>query len=251
MLAASVGIVPAGMAAGGSPAGRPFPRRASCSGWPRASSRPATSSPGRGVSARRPVGRLPDRPRDRAAPRGRRRRRAARRAARARGVARGRRCLLAGFLVLQRPWRASAGPRGGDEARRTIDRDRCSPWRPASRSRPTPAIDRVGTRLIEPADLRCDPVGDVRRRARAWVTVVAGGDIFAAGRVEVAIGRGRRLADARRLSPDPRRAQRRAAVGRGAIARIGDGVRSGLGLRPAGRGGRSRRDESPDRGVRR
>ncbi len=54
------------------------------------------------------------------------------------------------------------------------------------------AIDRLGTRLIDAADLRGDPVGDVLGRARRVGRLVAGGDLLRygpdAGRAGRAVG---------------------------------------------------------------
>ena len=123
-----------------------------------------------------------------------------------RGVDRGRRCCWPGSCVLQRPWRALALAAGA--ARRA----------PASRGKAAAdsailfalatgvtiatytAIDRVGTRLIDPLAVRRDPVGDVRRsRSSLWVRVRGRRRPAARRAGGGPTRRGRRLADARRV----------------------------------------------------
>ena len=159
--------------------------------------------------------------------------------------------LLAGFLWLQRPWRAIAVARSGGAEARAAAADSAILFALATgvMIATYTAIDRLGTRQIDVLTyaailwLTCSVV------LVAWVWLVAGGDLLRYGpdaSRRAAVGG---LPDARCVPVHPRRAQRGAAVGRGAAARVGDGLRRGVGLGPAGRGGRPGRGRAPRRGV--
>ena len=166
------------------------------------------------------------------------------RAARARpgwvGVA----CLLAGFLALQRPWQALAGP---------------------GRRPPAGCRDRVRHR-----DRRHDRLLHVPRSARhardrprsstprscgssgaillvIWVAVVAGGGLWSGGPEQnrrAAVGGVLTLGG---LPAHPVRPERRPADGGRAAARVGDGHRRDLGCRAPGRGRVTWRCDPADR----
>ena len=209
-----------------------------------------------GLPARRPVCRLSGRARDRAA---------------AGGGDRGRSCwasgwawrgrsasslLLAGFLVLQRPWRAIAMARSGGEGGGRRRRAAAAGARKAAADSAIlfalatgvmiatyTAIDRVGTQHIDVVVVCRDPVGDVFGRARRLgrvrrrrrpVALRAGGG---------SPRRGRRLADAGCVPVHPRRAQRGAAVR--ASRRCASRRRSSP--RPGARSGWARRATVPRR----
>ena len=94
-------------------------------------------------------------------------------------------CLLAGFLILQRPWRAvGLARRGGGEARRAaVDSAVLFALACGVTIATYTAIDRVGTRIIDPITyaailwLTCVIV------LLIWVKVLAGGDLFRYGSV--------------------------------------------------------------------
>jgi uncharacterized membrane protein len=86
--------------------------------------------------------------------------------------------LLIGFLVLQRPWRALRGHEGLDPS---IAFALATGVTIATYS----ALDRVGTRLIEPLTYAAILWVTTSLALVLWVTVVAGGEIFAGGRDEV------------------------------------------------------------------
>jgi uncharacterized membrane protein len=86
--------------------------------------------------------------------------------------------LLIGFLVLQRPWRALRGHEGLDPS---IVFALATGVTIATYS----ALDRVGTRLIEPLTYAAILWLTTSFALVLWVTVVAGGEIFAGGRDEV------------------------------------------------------------------
>jgi uncharacterized membrane protein len=86
--------------------------------------------------------------------------------------------LLIGFLVLQRPWRALRGHEGLDPS---IAFALATGVTIATYS----ALDRVGTRLIEPLTYAAILWLTTSFALVLWVTVVAGGEIFAGGRDEV------------------------------------------------------------------
>lgn len=94
--------------------------------------------------------------------------------------------LLAGFLWLQRPWRAITlarrGNRGGAARRSILD----SPVLFALATGVTIAtyttIDRLGTRLIEPVPYAAILWASSSVVLLAWVSFVAGGDLFRDGR---------------------------------------------------------------------
>jgi uncharacterized membrane protein len=95
--------------------------------------------------------------------------------------------LLAGFLWLQRPWRALAlarrGARGGEARRTALD----SPVLFALATGVTIAtyttIDRLGTRLIEPVPYAAILWATSCVVLVGWVVLVAGGDLFRDGMV--------------------------------------------------------------------
>ena len=86
--------------------------------------------------------------------------------------------LLIGFFVLQRPWRALHGHRGMDPA---IAFALATGVSIATYS----AIDRVGTRIIDPLPYAAILWVTTAVLLVVWVRVVAGGDILAGGRSEV------------------------------------------------------------------
>ncbi|HEY4634249.1 MAG TPA: EamA family transporter [Candidatus Limnocylindrales bacterium] len=86
--------------------------------------------------------------------------------------------LLVGFLLLQRPWRALRGHTGLDPS---IAFALATGVTIASYS----AIDRVGTRLIEPFTYAAILWVTTSVALVLWVRLVAGGDIFAGGGDEV------------------------------------------------------------------
>jgi uncharacterized membrane protein len=86
--------------------------------------------------------------------------------------------LLIGFLVLQRPWRALRGHEGLDPS---IAFALATGVTIATYS----ALDRVGTRLIEPLTYAAILWVTTSLALVLWVTVVAGGEILAGGRDEV------------------------------------------------------------------
>ncbi len=94
--------------------------------------------------------------------------------------------LLAGFLWLQRPWRALAlarrGERGGTARRTALD----SPVLFALATGVTIAtyttIDRLGTRLIEPVPYAAILWATCSIALVVWAAFVAGGDLFRDGR---------------------------------------------------------------------
>ncbi len=86
--------------------------------------------------------------------------------------------LLAGFLLLQRPWRALRGHEGLDPS---IAFALATGVTIATYS----ALDRVGTRLIEPLTYAAILWVTTSLALVLWVTVVAGGEILVGGRAEV------------------------------------------------------------------
>lgn len=86
--------------------------------------------------------------------------------------------LLVGFLLLQQPWRALQGHRGFDPS---IAFALATGVTIATYS----AIDRVGTRIIEPVPYAAILWLTTSVVLVLWVRLVAGGDIFAGGRDEV------------------------------------------------------------------
>ena len=82
--------------------------------------------------------------------------------------------LLLGFLILQRPWRAVRGRRGGDPA---IVFALATGVTIATYS----AIDRVGTRLVDPVPYAAILTGTSAVALAIWVTLVAGGSILSGG----------------------------------------------------------------------
>jgi uncharacterized membrane protein len=86
--------------------------------------------------------------------------------------------LLAGFLILQRPWQLVRGRRGLDPS---IAFALATGVTIATYS----AIDRVGTRLIDPVPYAAILWVTTSISLVLWVRFVAGGDTFAGGREEV------------------------------------------------------------------
>jgi uncharacterized membrane protein len=86
--------------------------------------------------------------------------------------------LLLGFLLLQQPWQVLRGHRGVDPS---IMFAVATGVTIATYS----AIDRVGTRIIEPVPYAAILWLTTTVLLVAWVLVVAGGDIFAGGRDQV------------------------------------------------------------------
>ena len=86
--------------------------------------------------------------------------------------------LLAGFLLLQQPWRALRGHRGV----RSVDRVRA---RDRGDDRDLLAVDRVGTRLIDPLPYAAILWVTASIVLVVWVRVVSGGEVFAGGREQV------------------------------------------------------------------
>ncbi len=86
--------------------------------------------------------------------------------------------LLLGFLLLQQPWRALQGHRGFDPS---IAFALATGVTIATYS----AIDRVGTRIIDPVPYAAILWLTTSVVLVLWVRLVAGGDIFAGGRDEV------------------------------------------------------------------
>ena len=95
--------------------------------------------------------------------------------------------LLAGFLWLQRPWRVFAAARAAPagERRRTVDTAILFALATGVTIAAYSAIDRVGTRLIEPIPYAAILWVTSSVLLVLWVTVVAGGAIFSGGREEV------------------------------------------------------------------
>lgn len=86
--------------------------------------------------------------------------------------------LLLGFLLLQRPWRALQGHRGVDPS---IAFALATGVTIATYS----AIDRVGTRIIDPVPYAAILTLTTAVVLMVWVRLVAGGDIFAGGHAVV------------------------------------------------------------------
>jgi len=95
--------------------------------------------------------------------------------------------LLAGFLWLQRPWRAIALARGvGSGAARRGVLDSAIPFALATgvTIATYSAIDRVGTRLIDPVPYAAILWVTTSLALLLWVRFVAGGDLFGHGRAD-------------------------------------------------------------------
>jgi uncharacterized membrane protein len=94
-------------------------------------------------------------------------------------------CLLAGFLILQRPWRALAlARRGGGEARRSaLDSAVLFALACGVTIAAYTAIDRVGTRIIDPIPYAAILWLTCVILLLIWVRFVAGGDLFRYGQV--------------------------------------------------------------------
>ena len=243
MLAATVGIVPVGIAAWwwSGPAGPPArghrPRRR-VRGHRGGLLHPAVG----GLPTGRPVGRLPDRPRDRAAAGRRHRGPAARRAARRAGLDRASRCCSSASC--------SSSSRGGSLQGHGLDPAvlfaLATGVTIATYTRGRPGRDAAH----RPAAVRGDPVGDDRHRARrcgsaSWPAAT----LLAGGSERGPPGRRRRLADPRGVPAHPVRAERGAAVRGRAAARVGHGPGRGVGLDQARRGGLGRGLGATHRGV--
>lgn len=95
--------------------------------------------------------------------------------------------LLAGFLWLQRPWRALAAARNAPAGQRrgTVDTAILFALATGVTIATYSAIDRVGTRLIEPISYAAILTVTSAIVLVAWVSVVAGGGVFSGGRDEV------------------------------------------------------------------
>ena len=95
--------------------------------------------------------------------------------------------LLAGFLWLQRPWRVFAAARAAapGERRGTIDTAILLALATGVTIAAYSAIDRVGTRLIDPIPYAAILWITSCVALVLWVTLVAGGGIFSGGREEV------------------------------------------------------------------
>ncbi len=94
--------------------------------------------------------------------------------------------LLAGFLVLQRPWRAlrGRGLDGGTTGGR-IDPAIGFALATGVTIATYTALDRLGTRLIDPLPYAAILWATTSVALVLWVRLVAGGDVFAGGRQEV------------------------------------------------------------------
>jgi uncharacterized membrane protein len=92
-------------------------------------------------------------------------------------------CLLAGFLILQRPWRAIALARRGNGAARRSARDSAILFALACgvAIATYTAIDRVGTRLIDPVPYAAILWLSMSVLLVLWVSVVAGGGLLREG----------------------------------------------------------------------
>jgi uncharacterized membrane protein len=93
--------------------------------------------------------------------------------------------LLAGFVWLQRPWRALAAARnrGADDGRpRAIDTSILFALATGVTIATYSAIDRVGTRLIEPVPYAAILWATSCVALLAWIQLVAGGDLLRHGR---------------------------------------------------------------------
>jgi uncharacterized membrane protein len=93
--------------------------------------------------------------------------------------------LLAGFLWLQRPWRALSAARGGGDAAegagRTIDTSILFALATGVTIATYSAMDRVGTRLIEPVPYAAILWATCCVALLAWIWLVAGGDLLRHG----------------------------------------------------------------------
>ena len=92
-------------------------------------------------------------------------------------------CLIAGFLILQRPWRALAWARRGDVAGRRSARDSAILFALATgvMIATYTAIDRVGARLISPFPYAAILWLTGSVLLLVWVRFVAGGDLLRDG----------------------------------------------------------------------
>lgn len=92
-------------------------------------------------------------------------------------------CLLAGFLILQRPWRAVAIARRGDRSARRSLRDSAVLFALATgvMIATYTAIDRLGTRLIEPIPYAAILWLSGAAMLVLWIAVVGGGGLFRDG----------------------------------------------------------------------
>lgn len=92
--------------------------------------------------------------------------------------------LLAGFLLLQRPWRAFAASRRGASARGLLDSAIPFALATGVTIATYSAIDRVGTRLIDPVPYAAILWLTCVVMLVLWVTLAAGGDLFRHGRAD-------------------------------------------------------------------
>ncbi len=94
--------------------------------------------------------------------------------------------LLAGFLVLQRPWRALGGRGlGGGPTGARFDPAIAFALATGVTIATYTALDRLGTRLIDPLPYAAILWVTTSAALVVWVRLVAGGDVFAGGRGEV------------------------------------------------------------------
>jgi uncharacterized membrane protein len=92
--------------------------------------------------------------------------------------------LLAGFLWLQRPWRAFAMARRGGAGRGVFDSAVPFALATGVTIATYSAIDRVGTRLIDPVPYAAILWLTCSVALVSWVAIVAGGDLFGHGRAD-------------------------------------------------------------------
>lgn len=90
--------------------------------------------------------------------------------------------LLAGFLWLQRPWRALAAARQAASTRGLFDSAIPFALATGVMIATYSAVDRVGTRLIDPVPYAAILWLTCSAALVAWVVFVAGGDLFSNGR---------------------------------------------------------------------
>ena len=95
--------------------------------------------------------------------------------------------LLAGFLWLQRPWRVFAAARAAPAGQRrgTVDTSILFALATGVTIATYSAIDRVGTRLIEPLSYAAILWITTSVSLVLWVTLIAGGGIFSGGRDQI------------------------------------------------------------------
>ena len=119
--------------------------------------------------------------------------------------------LLAGVLILQRPWVVLRG-------RSSFDPSIAFALGIGVTIATYTAIDRVGARLIDPLTYAAILWATTSVVLVLWVRFVAGGGVFAGGREQIRYAAIGGLADLGGVPVDPVGAQHRAARGRGAAA---------------------------------